>query len=700
MDSALSIRNSIFALILGFLLTCLPLRAQEPQLDDSQPASADQANPKSEAPVVTLEPVVVVVTASRGPSIGDAPVATTIIERPQIDTSPVQTPDQLLRDVPVVSLPRNDSHFLHPTGQNVSIRGVGRGRTLVLADGVPLNDPFGGWIQWNKIPLGEVDRAEIVRGATSNLYGSLAMAGVIQYLSAPTDEKRFLSQIDGGSFNTFHSAINLTGPLANNFSGSIFGDLFNTNGYPIVSRRGPVDTDAPFTSGNGGVKLAWKPDSQLSTFVSANYYKEFRASGTELSTNKWWFGNGAAGLDYKPLGGSNWQFRLFGGGEVFDNNNTTINAPRTREVKTLHQHIPVENVGGSLVWWKSFGDKHVVTLGIDDQYITANNKERTFSGTTGLFTGKKNAEGSQQLFGLFGEWSYTPLTVVTITAGLRYDHWWNFAAQSVATNGAVTAFQDQDKGAFNPRLGVIYRLTPQIVLRTAGYTGFRAPNLNELYRSFGTNPTTFGNSELGSERVYGGEAGSDWSPVKEFRVSVTGFYNHIKDLIQTLTVNDAITCQGAATCNKRFNVGAAQSYGVEFESQYRPLSTLALTASYALTASAITEFKPNPALIGKWLNNVPRHQGAVSLRWADPDWLDLTLRMRAEGLSYANDLNTLKLQGYVVLDLYAARAITNKVQAFLSINNLLDKQVITGRTTSVTNIGAPLMALGGLKLRY
>jgi outer membrane receptor protein involved in Fe transport len=366
----------------------------------------------------------------------------------------------------------------------------------------------------------------------------------------------------------------------------------------------------------------------------------------------------------------------------------------------LHQHIPVENVGGSLVWWKSLGTRHVVTLGIDDQYITADNQEHTFSSATGLFTGKKNAEGSQQLFGVFAEWSYAPINAVTITAGLRYDHWWNFHAQSVNTNGVVTAFQDQDKGAFNPRLGVVYRLTPEIGLRAAGYTGFRAPNLNELYRSFGTNPTTYGNSDLGAERVYGGEAGADWSPVQPLRLSVTGFYNSIKDLIQTLTVNNVVICQGAATCNKRYNVGAAQSYGVEFESQYRPFPTLTLTASYALTASAITEYKPNPALVGNWLNNVPRQQGSVSLRWVDPDWVDVTLRMRAEGLSYANDLNTLKLQGYAVWDLYAARAITSNVQAFLTINNLFDKQVITGRTTSVTNIGAPLMALGGLKMRF
>jgi outer membrane receptor protein involved in Fe transport len=289
---------------------------------------------------------------------------------------------------------------------------------------------------------------------------------------------------------------------------------------------------------------------------------------------------------------------------------------------------------------------------------------------------------------------------MTITAGLRYDHWWNFHADATSRTGAFTNFSDQDKGAFDPRLGVVYRVTPEIGLRAATYTGFRAPNLNELYRSFGNNPTTFGNSALGPERVYGAEAGADWSPVQPLRFSVTGFYDKITDLIQTLTVNDPVICAGAATCNKRYNVGAARSYGVEFDSQYRPIPTLTFAASYALTVAYITEYEQDPRLIGKWLSSVPRQQGAVSVRWADPEWLDATLRLRAEGLQYANDLNTFKLPGYVTLDLYLAREIVKNAQAFVSVNNLLDRQVITGRNATVTNIGAPLTASAGLKVRF
>jgi iron complex outermembrane receptor protein len=688
--------------LLGLFLLAgpvVPVYGQErPAPDDSvaQSDSATETKPKEEAVFVATQPVVVVTTASRGPAIGDASAATTVIGPAQIETDPAQTPDQLLHDVPVIALPRNDSHTLHPTGQSVSMRGLGRGRTLVLTDGVPLNDPFGGWIHWNKVPLSEIERAEIVRGATSNLYGSLAMAGVIQYLTAPTDEKRLFAQFDGGNFNSYHGNFVTAGPLGEDFSGSVYGDFYRTDGYPIVKNRGPVDKPAAFESNNGGLKLTWKPSSQLSAFMAANYYVEGRDSGTKKTNNDWWFGDGTAGVDYRTDGGNHFQFRLFGGGEQFSNNNSSINASRTTEVRTLHQDIPVQNVGGSLVWWRQFGEKNLLTLGFDSRFITADNQEKTFSRTTGSFTGKRSAGGSQDLIGFFGEWHLMPVEKLAITAGLRYDYWWNFDAESVATTGAVTKFPNESKGAINPRVGLVYRLNPELALRTAGYTGFRAPNLNELYRGFFAGGVqNNGNPALGPERVYGGEMGADWSPAKQLRFGVTGFYNLLSDLIQSVTVTPTLT--------QRENVGKAQSYGIEFESQYQPFPNWTFAAGYALTISEVTQNNQNPALVGKWLSGVPRQQGVVSARWTDPDWLDVTLRIRAEGVQFANDLNTFKLPGYATVDLYVARELRelmNNVKAFVAVTNLFDKQIITGKNQTVTNIGAPLTVWGGLKTAF
>ena len=698
--------SALLMALLGLFLfagVVVPAYAQERAVTDdpatqtaSQADSATETKPKEEPVFVAPEPVVVVTTASRGPAIGDPSAATTVIGPAQIETAPAQTPDQLLHDIPVIALPRNDSHTLHPTGQSVSMRGIGRGRTLVLTDGVPLNDPFGGWIHWNKVPLSEIERAEIVRGATLNLYGSLAMAGVIQYLTGPTDEKRLFAQLDGGNLSTYHGNFVTAGPLGENFSGSIYGDFYRTDGYPIVKNRGPVDKPASFESNNGGLKLSWKPSSQLSAFMAANYYLEGRDSGTKKTNNDWWFGDGAAGVDYRTEGGSHWQFRLFGGGEEFSNNNSSINAARTTEVRTLHQDIPVQNVGGSLVWWRPFSEKSLLTLGFDSRFITADNKEKTYSATTGLFAGSRSAGGSQDLIGFFGEWHLTPVEELAITAGLRYDYWWNFNAESIATTGAVTQFPNEGKGAINPRLGLVYRINPELSVRTAGYTGFRAPNLNELYRGFFAGGVqNNGNPALGPERVYGGEMGADWSPAKQLRFSATGFYNLLSDLIQSVTVTPTLT--------QRENVGKAQSYGVEFESQYQPFPNWTFAVGYALTISEVIQNNKNPALVGKWLSGVPQQQGVVSARWADPDWLDVTLRLRAEGYQFANDLNTFRLPGYATMDLFVARELrelVNHLKVFVAVTNLFDKQVITGKNQTVTNIGAPLTVWGGFRTRF
>jgi outer membrane cobalamin receptor len=681
----------------------LLINAQEtPATGDTSSGSAAKSDSGSPPPVtkdtvfVAPEPVVVVVTATRGPTIGDESAVSTVIGPAEIATDPAQTPDQVLRDVPIIALPRNDSHSLHPTGQSISMRGIGTGRTLVLADGVPLNDPFGGWIHWNKIPLSEIQRTEIVRGATSNLYGSLAMSGVIQYLTWPTNQRRLFAQADGGNFNSYHGTFVAAGPVGENWSGSIYGDIYGTDGYTIVSRTGPVDKPAAFQSRNGGLKLTWKPSSQFSAFMSANYYLEGRDSGTDHTNNDWWFGDGVVGFDYHTEGGNHWQFRLFGGGEQFSNNNSSINANRTREIRILHQDIPVQNVGGSLIWSRQLSETHIVSVGFDTRFITADNKETTFSSNTGAFTGKRSAGGDQDLIGLFGEWHYTPMEALSISAGLRWDYWWNFSAESIATTGAVTKFPNQGEGAINPRLGFVYRLTPELSLRTAGYTGFRAPNLNELYRGFFSGGVqNNGNPGLGPERVYGGEMGADWSPIKQLRFGVTGFYNLLSDLIQFVTITP--------TLSQRENVGKAQSYGLEFSSEYRPFPNWTFTAAYALTISEVTQNNQNRALVGKWLANVPRNQGMVSARWSDPDWFDVTLRFRAEGLRYANDLNTFKMAGYATADLYIARELRqlmNGLTTFVSLTNLFDRQIITGKNATVTNIGSPLAVWGGLKLRF
>src|SRR6185295_18217358 len=148
-----------------------------------------------------------VVTASGDPQrIVDAVAEVTVLTREDLDRSPGLLLDDRLRQVPGFSLlRRSSSRTAHPTSQGVSLRGLGpsgASRTLVLFDGVPLNDPFGGWVYWDRLPSSALRSVEVARGALSQLYGSAAMGGVIQLLPRAPEAKTWEVTVQGGSRET------------------------------------------------------------------------------------------------------------------------------------------------------------------------------------------------------------------------------------------------------------------------------------------------------------------------------------------------------------------------------------------------------------------------------------------------------------------------------------------------------------------
>jgi iron complex outermembrane receptor protein len=126
-----------------------------------------------------------------------------------IEATPVKTPDDLIRNLPGMNLSRGQSTVTHPTGQSIGMRGIGSNRALILVDGVPLNDAFGGWVNWSKVALPNVEQIELVKGGGSNLYGSYAMGGVINILTRVPDHDAARLEAGYGSFDTYR--LNLYG---------------------------------------------------------------------------------------------------------------------------------------------------------------------------------------------------------------------------------------------------------------------------------------------------------------------------------------------------------------------------------------------------------------------------------------------------------------------------------------------------------
>src|SRR5437870_2968316 len=296
------VTRRLAALLLG-LVAVSPAAAQAP--DDA----------------TRLEPVVVTVTRMEQKA-GEAPARVTVLTRDDIEHSASQTVDDLLRQVPGFSLFRRSSSLVtHPTTQGLSLRGIGpsgTSRALVLVDGVPANDPFGGWVYWSRIPMQGIEQIEVVRGGGSSAWGNYALGGVVHVLTRRPTERAVFFDGSYGTRDTMNFDLLLhevQGPLRL----TLEGNYFDTGGYPVVkeSRRGSIDIDADsrHTTFNGRVELVASPEASL--FVSGTYFDEERGNGTPLQLNRTGSGSAAVGGRLGTLDDGEWRLTLFADDQKF-----------------------------------------------------------------------------------------------------------------------------------------------------------------------------------------------------------------------------------------------------------------------------------------------------------------------------------------------------------------------------------------------
>src|SRR5262249_36320958 len=147
----------------------------------SLPADNDQLDVVLHLAMVSQE---INVTANRvGTALGETAESVEVLSRQQMQSAAAEAIDQVLREVPGFTLfRRSDSRTANPTSQGASLRGIGgngASRAVAYFDDIPLNDPFGGWVYWGRIPREDVSSIEVLRGGGSSLYGSDALSGVI-----------------------------------------------------------------------------------------------------------------------------------------------------------------------------------------------------------------------------------------------------------------------------------------------------------------------------------------------------------------------------------------------------------------------------------------------------------------------------------------------------------------------------------------
>jgi len=406
--------------------------------DEAQEGAARAASMRAARNAATkLEEITVTATRSAR-TVGSVPMAVTILQSDEIERSPSKTLDELLRTTPSFTLFRRSSSVAaDPSSQGVKLRNVGASgisRALVLVDGIPANDPFGGWVAWRAVPRLGLQRIEIVPGGDSALYGNYAMGGVIQAFSRPIEPNEFDLRAEYGTSNTTQLAGRAAGRRGS-VGGALEGEYFESNGYPVVAdyARGAIDGDTPSRHVTLNGRLEIRPNSRLGINLKGSYFDEDLNAGTQYTTAAMKRVEFSGSAHYTTDGEGVLDLALFGHDGEFKQDRARVGPGRNTEELSAQQDVPTNDLGVSVLWSSPpLRGTHSIAVGTDARSIDGTTREQLYptpASLPGNPTVQRNAGGDQRLLGVFVQDLYDYSDSVSASLALRYDRWRNLSGR-------------------------------------------------------------------------------------------------------------------------------------------------------------------------------------------------------------------------------------------------------------------------------
>ncbi len=634
----------------------------------------------------------------------DTAASIKVLDVDELNSTAALRVDDALRQIPGFQLfRRSGSRTANPTSQGVSLRAVGASgasRSLVLADGIPLNDPFGAWVYWSRLPRQSLSRIEVMRGTASDVYGSGALGGVINLITKKPGIPTISFEASYGNQRTPNASVFLAGQHER-WSTSLAVESFNTHGYFIVieSERGRIDRPANSRNAALDFKLQFEKSRNSTFFIGTSYFGESRQNGTPFQINRTHIRQISSGADWQTGLGA-FGLRAYIAPQVFDQNFSAVALDRNSETATRVQRVPAQVTGLTLHWSRAFGTRHTFVSGIDAREVRGSSDELVFiQGRPSAIVG---AGGRERDVGVYIKDVLRLNSSFSVTAAVRIDHWRNFLAhsdaRSLTSNGSssVERFMNRSETAVSPLLSFLYRPDNRFAVFGSVYRGFRAPTLNELYRSFRVgNVLTLSNSSLSAEHLSGAEAGLRFTSLEgRLAVRASFFYSDIDHSIANITLGitpELITRQ-------RRNVGQTRSRGFEAETEIRLSPHWDITGGYLFADARVMRFPGASSLEGLSVPQIPRHTLTIQLRYAHPKKLNVGLQTRAVGQQFDDDLNQFHLPKYFNVDGIVSRGLSKNFEIFIAAENLLNQRYIVGRTP-ITTVGPPLLIRAGFRFR-
>ncbi len=663
-------------------------------------------------PVFSVPVSQVVVTAARlPPPKGEAAFAVVRLDAAALATA-VRV-DEALGETPGVSLFRRTSSLsANPTTQGISLRAIapsGAGRTLVLLDGAPLNDPFGGWVIWSQLAPESLAGIDIVRGAGAGPYGAGALTGVIALRERDSGAVVDVSAGDYGSTRASAAGARAVGRVR--LLASLAYD--HSDGYtPVRGRaRGAADRPLDLDAKSAALRLD-APVGQAELSVRLGGFSEDRGAGLQGARARATGSSASATLARKPQGsGLGWRLQAWRRESDLYNSSAAVAANRaaTTPANSQDQTPAVgKGVNAALRWTSPSLEGEA---GLDVRQADGQVQER-FRYLTGAFTRDRRAGGETSVAGVYveGAWTVDPWL---LTGGLRLDRWSarnGLRLERDTATGTVTLNErpaDRDGQVATGRFGARRDLGGGAALRLAAYSGFRPPTLNELHRPFRVgNDITEANADLKPERLFGLETGASRQGPGGL-IEATIFWNRIEDPIANVTVGvgpgtfpRAGFVPAGGVLRQRRNTGAINAVGLEARAA-RKLGAVDLRAAVSATDARLDGGGAAPQLTGKRPAQAPIWSATAGAAWTVSDRLRLDAGLTWEGKRFEDDLNSRTLAAGLKIDFRADWRLSRAAAIYVAADNLLDQKVEVSRTADgVAGYANPRLARIGLRLTF
>ena len=737
-------------------------KADVPQGAESQTTNSDQATGETGQKKETkkdqnLEPIVVTATRSEK-SLEDVPAAVSVVTNQDLESRNIQKVDEAMNELPGVFDLR--SKPLDTVG-TVTMRGMPlQERNLVLLDGEPLSSGFTGQVNWNSLNPLDVARIEVARGPFSSLYGGDAMGGVINIITKTPQQREVTIQSGYGSYNTWSEYASYGDKLYNRLSVFASFSYKESDGYPtvpVVAYPGfafppltPVHGAIPSTDSSGnptyiigntgnnnwwtqsaGLKLVYDINEDSKAFFSYRNSQFgygygnpqsylFNSSGSNIFSGNLSV-NGVPlfvasenflvdkGAYNENIYSGSYETKVFGdavlkvSGGIVDTATNWYSTPTSLTATSSvgagqFSDTPADMYNLDVQLNVPLCEKHMITFGGAFRYDEASNPFTNLTNWTdqkSLTSLASDFKGKDNIYSFYTQAEIALLHNLTLYGGVRGDYWKTYGglADILGAAGFPQYYSTDSDFSVNPKGSLVYKPWDGTTFRSSIGTAFRPPTVFELYTTWEYYGTFFeGNPHLKPETTFSWDVGAEQKLPYNTVAKLNYFSNNLNDYIYNMYINPTLYMQA--------NAGKAESNGVEFEMENKPLDCLKLFANATYIHSKMLSNSADPLSVGKQLQYVPEWMfnlgGELSYRKFS---FTLTGRYVAKQYNNADNLDQVSgvfgsFDSFFVADFKVRYKVTDRATLDFAINNMLDEKYFSYYQEPGRNF------FGGLTVRF